>query len=297
MLYENVMDMIGGTPLVKINNLNPNKKVSLLAKLEGVNPGGSIKDRIVLKMINDAMEKGSLTKEQIIIEPTSGNTGIAIAMIGAVLGFDVEIVMSEAVSVERRKMISAFGASITLTEAGSGTDGAIMKARELVEENPEKYFMLDQFSNDSNIAAHYETTAEEIWRDTEGKIDYLVASVGTSGTLMGLSRKLKEYNPDIKIICAYPGAGHKIQGLKNMGDAIVPKIYNKEEIDEFIDVADEDAFEMARELAKKEGLFTGMSSGAAMWASAEVAKKIDKGVIVTIFPDRGEKYLSTELFN
>ena len=289
--------MIGKTPMVRINKLNPNKDASIVAKIEGTNPGGSIKDRIALKMIKTAIKEGSLTKDKTIIEPTSGNTGIAIAMIGSVLGFNVEIVMSEAVSIERRRTIKAFGASIVLTESKQGTDGAIFKARELVKQNPDKYFMLDQFSNNNNIKAHYETTAEEIWKDTDGKIDYLVSSVGTSGTIMGISKKLKEHNPNIKIVCAYPKSGHKIQGLKNMNDAIVPKIYDKSEIDEFITVEDADAFETARQLAKKEGIFVGMSSGAALWTAAEVAKKIKKGNIVVIFPDRGEKYLSTELFN
>jgi cysteine synthase B len=296
MLYKNVTELIGHTPMVRINKLNPNKKVLMYAKLEGTNPGGSIKDRIALKMLTKAIEEGKLTKAKTIIEPTSGNTGIGLAMIGAVLGYRVEIVMSESVSIERRKMIQAFGANILLTDLNKGTDGAITKARELVAKNPEKYFMPDQFSNDDNITAHYETTADEIWKDTNGKLDYFVSSIGTSGTIMGISRRLKELNPDIKIICAYPERGHYIQGLKNMEDAIVPKIYDKSKIDEFITIESEKAFEMARLLAREEGLFVGMSSGATMQAALAIAQKINRGTIAMIFPDRGEKYLSTELF-
>ncbi len=296
MIYENIIEMIGGTPMIKINKLNPNKNVSIYAKLEGANPGGSVKDRVALKMIEKAIEEGKLTKDKIIIEATSGNTGIGIAMIGAVKGYAVEIVMSESASIERRKMIQSFGASIVLTDPGKGTDGAIMKARELVAKNPEKYFMPDQFSNDNNIAAHYEATADEIWKDTAGKIDYFVSSIGTSGTIMGISKRLKELSPDIKIVCAYPERGHYIQGLKNMEDAIVPKIYDKTKIDEFIIIESEKAFEAARRLAKEEGLFVGMSSGAAMLAALEISKRIDRGNVVMIFPDRGEKYLSTKLF-
>ncbi len=288
--------MIGNTPMIRINKLNPNPNVTMYAKLEGVNPGGSIKDRIALKMIEKAIEEGKLTKDKIIIEPTSGNTGIGLAMIGVVMGYKVEIVMSEAVSMERRKMLQAFGAKIILTDPDKGTDGAIVKAREMVAADPRKYFMPDQFSNDNNIAAHYETTADEIWKDLDGKIDYFVSSIGTSGTIMGISKRLRELNPDVKIICAYPEKGHYIQGLKNMEDAIVPRIYDKSKIDEFITIESEKAFKMARRLAKKEGLFVGMSSGAAMLAAAEAAKKIESGTMVVIFPDRGEKYLSTELF-
>jgi len=266
------------------------------AKIEGTNPGGSIKDRIALKMIEQAEAEGKLTKDKIIIEPTSGNTGIGIAMIGAVKGYSVEIVMSEAVSGERRKIIRAFGAKITLTPANLGTDGAIQKVRELVKEYPEKYFNPDQFSNEYNKLAHYKTTAEEIWKQTNGKITHFVSSIGTSGTIMGVGKALKENNPNIKIVCAHPVEGHYIQGLKNMGEAIVPAIYDPSKIDEFIDIESETAFEVAREISKKEGIFAGMSSGAALFAAIEVAKKIDSGVVVVIFPDRGEKYLSTKLF-
>jgi cysteine synthase B len=296
-IFQNVLESIGKTPLIKINRLNPNKRVKIYAKIEGANPTGSIKDRIALKMIEQAEEEGVLIKGKTIIEPTSGNTGIGLAMIGAVKGYDVEIVMSKAVSQERVKMIKAFGAKVIQTEANLGTDGAIKKARELVKDYPEKYFMPDQFSNKYNNLAHYKTTAEEIWEDTNGKVDYFVSALGTSGTIMGVSKALKEKNSKIKIISAHPVKGHYIQGLKNMEEAIVPSIYDSSLIDETIMVDTEKAFEMAREIVLKEGIFVGMSSGAAMYAALEIAKKIDFGTIVLIFPDRGEKYLSTNLFN
>jgi S-sulfo-L-cysteine synthase (O-acetyl-L-serine-dependent) len=296
MIYENILQTIGNTPLVKINRLNPNKNVNIFAKIEGNNPTGSIKDRIALKMIEQAEAEGSLVKGKTIIEPTSGNTGIGLAMIGVVRGYDVEIVMSSAVSVERIKMIESFGAKVTITDANLGTDGAITKARELVKENPQKYFMPDQFSNKYNRIAHYKTTGEEIWKQTNGRIDYFVSSIGTSGTIMGVGKALKENNPKIKIVCAHPVKGHYIQGLKNMEEAIVPSIYEPSEIDETIMVETEVAFEIARQIIKKEGIFVGMSSGAAMFAAIEVAKKIKSGIIVVIFPDRGEKYLTTNLF-
>jgi len=296
MIYENILELIGHTPMVKIKSLNSNKNVKVYAKLEGGNPGGSIKDRIALKMISQAEKEGKLNKKRTIIEPTSGNTGIALAMIGAIKGYKVEIIMSEAISEERRKMIKAFGARIILTSADKGTDGAIMKARETVKKYPKKYFMPDQFSNEYNKIAHYETTAKEIWDDMNGKIDYFVSSIGTAGTIMGVGKYLKKFNPKIKIVCAYPEKGHYIQGLKNMEEAIVPKIYDKKSIDIFIDIQSERAFEVARKIARKEGIFVGMSSGAAMLAAMEISQRIKSGNIVVIFPDCGEKYLSTKLF-
>ncbi|MEA1962669.1 MAG: cysteine synthase family protein [Patescibacteria group bacterium] len=296
MIHNNILQTIGNTPLVRINKLNSKSGVDIYAKIEGRNPGGSIKDRIALKMIESAEASGKLDKNKIIIEATSGNTGIALAMIGAVKGYKVEIVMSEAVSVERQKMIKAFGAKIILTSKENGTDGAIVKARELINGNPEKYYHTDQFSNDANAAAHYETTAQEIWQQTGGDIDYFVAAIGTSGTLMGVGEYLKKYNPKVKIVSAEPEKGHYIQGLKNMEEAIAPAIYNKSKLDDIIIIDTEEAYKTAREIVKKEGIFVGMSSGAAMLASLKVAEKITKGNIVTIFPDRGEKYLSTDLF-
>jgi len=296
-MYENIIETIGFTPLVKINKLNPNRNVTLFAKFEGTNPTGSIKDRIALKMIEQAEKEGSLNNEKTIIEPTSGNTGIALAMIGVVKDYKVEIVMSEAVSIERRKMIQAFGAKVTLTDAELGTDGAIKKARDLVKKNPDNYFMPDQFSNEYNKLTHYKTTAEEILKETDGNIDYFVSSIGTSGTIMGVGKALKEKYPRIKIVCAHPVKGHYIQGLKNMEEAIVPSIYDPSEIDRTIMVGNDEAFEFARKIVREEGIFVGMSSGAAMFAAVEVAKKIDSGIIIVILPDRGEKYLSTDLLH
>jgi len=294
---KNIIDLIGNTPLLRINKLNPNPNTIIYGKLEGLNPSGSIKDRIALKMIEQAEEEGTLTKDKIIIEATSGNTGISLAMIGAIKGYNVEIVMSEAVSIERRKMISCFGGKITLTPAEKGTDGAIIKVKELLKNNPNKYFCTDQFSNHYNKMAHYETTACEILDQTSGKIDYFVSAIGTSGTIMGVGRYLKEYNPNVKIVCAHPVKGHYIQGLKNMEEAIVPSIYDPSHIDIEVMIETKDAFEMTRKLAIKEGIFVGMSSGAAMLAATETAKNAESGVIVVIFPDRGDRYLSTDLFD
>jgi len=296
MIHENILHTIGNTPLVRLNKISPIPSVEIIAKIEGTNPTGSIKDRIALKMIEQAEKEGVLTHDKIIIEPTSGNTGIGLAMIGAVKGYQVEIVMSESVSIERRKMIQAFGAKITLTESQLGTDGAILKARESVRQNPDKYFMPDQFSNKYNKLVHYEITAQEIWNQTDGDIDYFVSSVGTSGTIMGVGKALRKKNPDIKVIEAHPVKGHYIQGLKNMEEAIVPSIYDRSVIDDSIMVETEEAFNMARRIVREEGIFVGMSSGAALYAAVEIAKKVDTGRIVVIFPDRGEKYLSTELF-
>ncbi|MCL1796787.1 MAG: cysteine synthase family protein [Eggerthellaceae bacterium] len=296
MIYGNILDTIGNTPLVRINRMNPNPSVELYAKFEGFNPTGSIKDRIALKMVEQAEAEGTLTKDKIIIEATSGNTGIGLAMIGAVKGYRVQIVMSSAVSIERQKMMKAFGTEIILTAPELGTDGAIMKAKELVEANPDKYFNPNQFSNHYNTAAHYKTTAEEIWEQTEGRVTHFVSALGTSGTLMGVGMMLKERNPKVKIIEAQPVKGHYIQGLKSLAEAIVPEIYNINEIDESILIDTEDAYETARQIVQQEGIFVGMSSGAAMLAALRVAEEIDTGVIVTILPDRGEKYLSTDLF-
>ena len=295
-LNEDILQTIGNTPLVRINRLIPNRNITVYAKLEGLNPTGSIKDRIALSMIQQAEVEGKLTKGKTIIEPTSGNTGVALAMIGAVKGYEVEIVMSEAVSIERQQMIKAFGGKVTLTDSKLSTDGAIRKARELVREWPQKYFMPDQFSNEYNKITHYKMTGEEIWEQTGGKIDYFVSSIGTSGTIMGVGKTLKEHNPQIKIVCAHPVKGHYIQGLKNMEEAIIPAIYDPSQIDITIMVETEAAYDMTRRIVRNEGIFVGMSSGAAMYATIEIAKKIASGTIVVICPDRGEKYLSTELF-
>ncbi len=296
-MYNNILDAIGHTPLVRINKLNPNSNVQLYAKLEGFNPTGSIKDRIALKMIEQAEDCGILTHDKTIIEPTSGNTGIGLAMIGTVKGYRVEIVMSEAVSIERRKMIEAFGAKIILTDPKLGTDGAIRKAHELCDASPEKYFMPNQFSNEYNKLAHYYTTANEIWEDTQGQVTHFVSALGTSGTIMGVGMGLKSKNPAIKIIEAQPVRNHYIQGLKNMQEAIVPQIYDPSKIDRSVMIESEAAFEMARQIVLQEGIFVGMSSGAAMLAALECIKDMDQGFMVVLLADRGEKYLSTDLFN
>ena len=276
--------------------MNPNPAVAIYAKLEGFNPTGSIKDRIALKMIEQAESEGTLAKGKIIIEPTSGNTGIGLAMIGAIKGYRVQIVMSSAVSVERQKMIKGFGGEIILTDAEQGTDGAIMKCRELVAENPGLYFNPNQFSNEYNKLAHYSTTAQEIWDQTGGQVTHMVSALGTSGTLMGVGMKLKALNPNIKIVEAHPVKGHYIQGLKNMEEAIVPALYDVSQIDMSIMIDTEEAYVTTRRIVVDEGIFVGMSSGAAMLAAIRVAEQIDSGLIAVIFPDRGEKYLSTDLF-
>lgn len=295
-IADNILECIGRTPMVRINSLNPNPDVNIYAKLEGFNPSGSIKDRIALRMIEAAEQSGKLTHGKTIIEATSGNSGIGLATVGIVKGYPVTIVMSEAVSVERRKIIRSLGADVILTPGDLGTDGAIKLVRKLVAENPDKYYTPDQFSNSANYLAHYERTALEIWEQTDGRIDYLVCSLGTSGTIMGIARFLRALKPDVKVVCAQPVKGHYIQGLKNMDEAIVPGIYDPSQIDiqEMID--SEEAIEMARRIISAEGIFVGMSSGAAMLAAARTARKIASGNIVVVFPDRGEKYLSTSMF-
>lgn len=296
MISNSILDTIGNTPMVRINRLCPNPNVNIYAKLEGFNPTGSIKDRIACAMVEQAERDGLLTPGKTIIEPTSGNTGIGLAIVGIVKGYPVEIVMSEAVSVERRKIIRSYGAKVILTPAEQGTDGAIRLARRLVEENPDKYYMPDQFSNAGNYMAHFKNTAIEIWQQTEGHIDYLVGAIGTSGTLMGLTRFLRNMNPNIRVVCAHPVRGHYIQGLKNMEEAIVPEIYDPSLIDAQEMVESEEAIDMARQIIREEGIFAGMSSGAAMLAAIRTAARINSGNIVVVFPDRAEKYLSTTMF-
>jgi cysteine synthase B len=290
-----VLTSIGNTPMVELVKLN-GLKVRIFAKLEGANPGGSVKDRTAWYMIKDAEATGKLTRDKIILEPTSGNTGIAVAMIGAARGYKVTLVMPECVSLERRRILEAFGATVILSPSNEGTDGAIRKARSIMTEDGGRYFMPDQFTNEQNIAAHYETTGPEIWRQTHGAVDAFVAGMGTTGTLMGVSRFLKEKKPSARIVGIEPPVGHRIQGLKNMQEAIVPKIYNPAMLDEKITVNDDDAFETARFLAQREGLFVGMSSGAAVFGALQLAKTMKSGTIVVLLPDRGDRYLSTALF-
>ena len=296
MIKENILQTIGSTPMVRINRLNPRPEVNIFAKLEGFNPTGSIKDRIALRMVEQAEREGRLQAGMTILEPTSGNAGIGLAIVGIVKGYDVVIVMSEAVSVERRKILRACGAKVILTPASDGTDGAIRLAREMYAAHPELYFMPDQFANAANYMAHYERTAIEIWQQTGGEIDFLVSAIGTSGTLMGVSRFLRAMKPDIKVVCAHPIRGHYIQGLKNMEEAIVPDIYDPALIDFQEMVESEEAIEMARQIIAQEGIFAGMSSGAAMLAARRTAERIERGNIVVVFADRAEKYLSTKMF-
>lgn len=291
-----VISSIGRTPIVKLKNMSPNPNVDIYAKLEGANPGGSVKDRPAYYMIKTAIESGELTPDKIILEPTSGNTGIGLAMVGASLGFRVKLCMPECVSMERRSILQAFGAECVLTGGCEGTDGAIIRARQMRDENPSIYYMPDQFSNPNNILSHYETTGPEILDQTDGALTHFAAGLGTTGTIMGVSTRLKEHNPAIRIIGIEPVMGHTIQGLKNMSECIVPPIYNPGLIDEIISVNDDEAFTACRDLALKEGLFCGMSSGAAVAGVLKYARTISSGVIVTLLPDRGDRYLSTALF-
>jgi S-sulfo-L-cysteine synthase (O-acetyl-L-serine-dependent) len=287
---------IGNTPLVEITSLNPNPRVRILAKMEGNNPGGSIKDRPAYYMIAKAEESGELTPDKIILEATSGNTGIALAMIGAARKYRVKLAMPACVSLERRSILEAYGAEVVLSPAHEATDGAIRLAHQILEENPGMYYMPNQYANENNVLAHYETTGPEIYAQTGGNVDIFMAGMGTGGTLMGVGRFLKEKNRNIRIIGVEPRIGHKIQGLKNMKEAIVPPIYHEDRLDEKIVIEDEDAFETARLLAIQEGLFVGMSGGAAIAAAIRMAEKLNSGTIVTILPDRGDRYLSTTLF-
>ncbi len=295
-MKDSILDTIGNTPLVEIKNLNPNEQVKIFAKLEYFNPGGSIKDRIARQMIESGEKSGKLTPEKTVLEATSGNTGIGLALVCSVKGYKLLLTMSEAVSIERQKILKARGADILLTPGHLGTDGAIEEVYRLARENPGAYFMADQYNNKANWKAHYFGTAQEIWAQTSGQVSKIVATMGTTGTLMGISKRMKEYNEDIRIIGVEPYLGHKIQGLKNMKEAYRPEIYDKKLLDEKSNVDDEDAFEMARLLAKEEGLFVGMSSGAAMVIARKHAEAMEKGMIVVIFPDSGERYLSTPLF-
>jgi S-sulfo-L-cysteine synthase (O-acetyl-L-serine-dependent) len=293
---HSVLDAIGNTPLIEIKNLNPFPEIHIFAKFEGCNPGGSIKDRIALYMVLAAERSGELTHDKVIMEPTSGNTGIALAMIGAAKGYKVKLVMPGCVSVERRRIIEAFGAEVVITPPEEGTDGAIRQARQLVRDEPEMYYMPDQFSNPANIQAHYETTGPEIYQQLGGKIDCFVAGMGTTGTLMGVGKYLKEMDPMVQVIGVEPEPGHAIQGLKNMEEAIIPEIYRADFLDRKLRIGDEEAYLMARNIATREGIFTGMSSGAAFAGVLKTAESLESGTIVTIFPDRGDRYLSTTLF-
>ncbi|MGE5190687.1 MAG: PLP-dependent cysteine synthase family protein [Gemmatimonadota bacterium] len=287
---------VGSTPLVELKSINPNRKVRMFAKLEGNNPGGSVKDRTALYMIEGAERRGELTREKTILEPTSGNTGIAIAMLGAARGYRVKLVMPACVSMERRAVLQAFGAELVLSPPEEGTDGAIRLAFRIRERDPERYYMPNQYANEDNVRAHYETTGPEIFVQTGGAVDCFVAGMGTGGTLMGVAKFLRERKPKAAVVGVEPRLGHRIQGLKNMREAIVPPIFREETLDEKLTVDDEPAFETARRLAVEEGLFVGMSSGAAVAGAIEAARRMPAGIVVTLLPDRGDRYLSTALF-
>jgi cysteinyl-tRNA synthetase len=288
--------LIGNTPLVRFQQVCPNPNVEIWAKLECFNPGGSVKDRVAKSMIEAAEKSGDLTRDKIILEATSGNTGIGLALVGAVKGYKVLLAMSEAVSQERCQILAALGAEFLRTPARLGTDGAIEAVYRLQRREPGKYFIPDQYNNPANPLSHYNGTAPEVWDQTEGRITHLVATIGTSGTLMGMSRRLKELNPAIEIIGVEPYLGHKIQGLKNMKEAYRPGIFDRKRLNAKVNIQDEDAYATSRLLAREEGLFVGMSSGAAAYAAIQLAKELPKGVIVVILPDGGERYLSTTLF-
>jgi len=292
----NLLSAIGNTPLVELMNINQNRDVKVLCKLEGCNPGGSVKDRPALYMITKAEERGELTKDKMILEPTSGNTGIAIAMIGAAKGYRVELCMPECVSTERRLILQGLGSEVFLTPAKENIDGAIRKAYTLLEGDPGRYYMPNQYENPDNVLAHFETTGPEIYNQTNGEVDYFVAGMGTTGTLMGTGGYLKSKKPTVKDVGVEPVMGHTIQGLKNMTESMVPGIYRQNDLDEKRMVEDGEAFEMTRLLAQHEGIFVGTSSGAAVAVALKIASEIDNGTIVALLPDRGDRYLSTMQF-
>ena len=293
---QSLIESIGSTPIVEIGSLGSYPGVRIMAKLEGNNPGGSVKDRPARQMILAAEASGELTHGKIILEPTSGNTGIALAMIAAARGYRIKLVMPACVSVERRSVLEAYGAEIVLSPGCEATDGAIRLAHKIHGEEPGKYYMPNQYANPNNVLAHYETTAPEIMQQTDGAITHFVAGMGTSGTLMGVSKYFREAKPDVQIVAVEPVLGHKIQGLKNMKEAIVPPIYDSSAFHRKLVVEDDDAFETARQLAAKQGIFCGMSGGAAVAGALRLAAELESGLIVVIIPDRGDRYLSTNLF-
>jgi cysteine synthase B len=292
----NLLQAIGNTPLVELAHLGLKPGVRILCKLEGCNPGGSVKDRPALFMIAGAEERGDLVEGKTILEPTSGNTGIAIAMIGAAKGYRVHLCMPECVSTERSLILQAMGAKVSLTPAKEGIDGAIREAHSLLAQDPDTYFMPNQYENLDNIQAHIETTGPEIYEQTGGEVDYFVAGMGTTGTLMGTGRYLKTRAPGVQVVGVEPVMGHAIQGLKNMTESMKPGIYDQGELDDKRMVTDGDAFDMTKRLALSEGLFVGSSSGAAVAVAATIAAEIDHGTIVALLTDRGDRYLSTMQF-
>ena len=297
-----LLERIGNTPLIKIERVTaqfPN--VTFTAKAEWFNPGGSVKDRAAYSMIRDGEKRGALRPGKVILDATSGNTGIAYAMVGAALGYKVKLCLPSSASPERKQILAAYGVEIVTTPGGDGTDGAIRRVREIYNADPEKYFYPDQYGNPANPAAHYSTTAPEIWEQTQGQITHFVAGLGTSGTFVGTTRRLKELNPKIRCISMQPDSGfHGLEGLKHMATAIVPPIYDASLADENMEVQTEDAQRMAKRLAREEGILVGVSAGGALWTCLQIAKRLPPGeraVIVTIFPDSGEKYLSERFWS
>lgn len=290
----NIFDLIGNTPIVKLNRIPTNPKVSLYAKLEGQNPGGSVKDRAAFNMIDSALKRGDIKKGDRLIEATSGNTGIALAMVAQSLGLDLTLIMPDNSTSERVKTMEAYGATLILTPA----DRTIEYSRELAEEKAEKegYYILNQFANPDNYEMHYKTTGPEIWKDTEGKITHFVSAMGTTGTIMGVSRYLKEKNNNIQIVGTQPTDGSSIPGIRRWSPEFLPKIYEPERVDRIVDVSAEEATEMTRRMAKEEAILAGMSSGGALKAAMTIADELDEGLIVFIVCDRGDRYLSSDLF-
>ena len=294
-----VIDAIGNTPLVEIKRIwnSDTTGVRILVKLEGANPGGSIKDRPAYCMLHRAIERGELTHGKTILEPTSGNTGIGMAMIAAALGYRIKLTMPACVSEERRSILTALGAELELTPGCDKTDGAIMRAHTIIEQYADEYYFPNQFANPANWQAHFETTAPEIIRDTDGAADWFVAGMGTTGTLMGCARYFMEYNPKTRVAGIEPTLNHRLQGLKNMQEAIVPAIFEPSLLDRRLTCTDDDAFNATRDLALREGLFCGISSGAALWGALRIARDLPRGsTVVALLPDRGDRYLSTEVF-
>lgn len=298
MIRTSILEEIGQTPLLRLRKLTDHlkPKVEVWAKLEMFNPGGSVKDRPALQMIQDAEASGMLTPDKVILDSTSGNTGIAYAMIGAAKGYRVELVMPASVSIERRYVIQSYGAELILSDPLEGSDGAILKCRDILAENPERYYKPDQYNNPSNPKAHYLHTAPEIWEQTKGRVTHFVATLGTSGTLIGTGRRLKEFNSDVQIVAIEPPEFHGIEGLKNMDVSIVPGIYDPAVWDQKVQVDTEEAYDAARSLTQQLGLLVGQSCGAAMVGALKVAETLEEGVVVTLFPDSGEKYMSTPLW-
>jgi cysteine synthase B len=291
---SNLLDLVGNTPLVEFKRLNPNPAVKIYGKMEGDNPGGSVKDRAAYGMIKGALERGELKSGMKLIEATSGNTGIALAMIARLFDLDIELVMPENSTRERVLTMQAYGATVTLTSASGGMEAAIDYATLQVEKGG--YLMLNQFANPDNYLAHYKTTGPEIWRDTAGQITHFVSSMGTTGTIMGVSRFLKEQNNQVQIVGAQPTDGSKIPGIRRWPQEYLPKIFERERVDTIIDVSQQEATAMTRRLAKEEGVFCGMSAGGAVAIAVNLAAQLERGVIVTVICDRGDRYLSSDLF-